>query len=345
VVPSLLRSTVKRQLQRKGYLQSYGELPRSGKALSRTDGLGERRYGITSDQSGEQRRRGRLSGVRGLEAEVGPRWTGSTDSATGAQRWIGVTSGDGITLQRPAGLHPALTLAYDKSLARRAAAVAVVAALVTLLVVAATDAGGPWPPRLGMTAALAPLCGALGALAAVRVAAARGELRALAASGAEPARAVRGAVAGGIAVGLLGPLVAASGVADLGSLFPRALDARRWIADGADLHELTLGLRVGPRGELALEAPRAAVGALPGGATAFTIVALGVAALACPAWTAAVAESPARRVAVGGAAVGAAIVAFQGVAAGRLPAAALTVAPLLLLTDTVIARYRARSRG
>jgi hypothetical protein len=44
------------------------------------------------------------------------------------------------------------------------------------------------------------------------------------------------------------------------------------------------------------------------------------------------------------AAVGAAIVAFQGVAAGRLPAAALVVAPLLLLTDTVMARQRARPR-
>jgi hypothetical protein len=214
---------------------------------------------------------------------------------------------------------------YDRSLARRAAAVAGVAVLVALLVVAATDAGGPWPARLGMTAALAPLCGALGALAAARVAAARGELCALAAVGTEPARAVRGAVAGGVAV--------------------RPLGARRWIADGAGLHELSLGLRIGVHGELALEAPRAAAGVLPGGATAFTIVALGVAALACPVWMAAVAESPARRAAVGLTAVGAAIMAFQAVAAGRLPAAALTVAPLLLLTDTVMARCCRRSVG
>jgi hypothetical protein len=42
--------------------------------------------------------------------------------------------------------------------------------------------------------------------------------------------------------------------------------------------------------------------------------------------------------------VGAAIAAFQGVAAGRLPAALLVIAPMLLVTDTAAARYRARPR-
>jgi hypothetical protein len=227
----------------------------------------------------------------------------------------------------------------------RAAAVAGVCALVALLVVASTDAGGPWSQRLGMTAALAPLCGAMGTFTAARVAAARGELRALAAIGVEPVRAVLGAVAGGCAAGLLGALVAASGRAELDPLFPRPLAARTWVAEGGALHEIALGLRVGVDGELALEAPRAAVAALPAGVTTFTIVALAVAAFACPAWIAAPpAASPARRAGVGAVSAGVAIAAFQGVAAAHLPVAALVVAPLILLSDVVIARYLGRLR-
>jgi hypothetical protein len=223
--------------------------------------------------------------------------------------------------------------------------VAGVAVLLVLLVVAATDAGGPWSLRLGMTAALAPLAGAIGALAAVRLAAARGELRALAAVGAPPARAVMGAALGGSVVGLLGTLVAASGVADLGALFPAPAAARRWIVEGAGLHELTMGLRVGPHGALALEAPRAATAALPAGTTAFTVAAVAVAALLCPAWLAIPGASTARRLGVGTAAVGAAIVAFQAVAAGRAPAFALALGPLVLVLDAAIAGVRARGSG
>jgi hypothetical protein len=235
--------------------------------------------------------------------------------------------------------------AYDRSLCLRAAAVAALASLVTLLVVAATDAGEPWAARLGMTSALAPLSGALGTLAAVRLAAARGELRALQSLGVEPARSVLGAIAGGIAAGIAGPLAAAAGLADLAQLFPRPLAARSWITDDAGiLHEITLGLRVGPGGALALEAPRAVVAALPAGAAALAIVALALAAIVCPVWIAAVGVSPVRRAGVGAAAVGAAIAAFQGVAAGRVPAALLVVAPLVLLSDATIARRSARPR-
>jgi hypothetical protein len=231
---------------------------------------------------------------------------------------------------------------WDLALARRAAAIAGVSVLLTLLVVAATDAGGPWSARLGMTAALAPLCGALGALAATRVAAARGELRALAAVGAEPGRVVLGAVGGGSAVGLLGVMVAGSRLADLGSLFPRPMAARSWVAEGGGLRELTLGLHVGADGELMLEAPRAVVAALPAHAGAFTLVALAATALACPAWLAAVSASPARRVGVGAVAVGIAVAAFQGVAAGRVPAAVLVVGPMVLVIDGAIARWLTR---
>jgi hypothetical protein len=233
--------------------------------------------------------------------------------------------------------------AYDRSLARRAAAIAGASTLVAGVVVAATDMGGPWSQRLGMTAALAPLCGAVGTLATLRIAAARGEVQALAAVGVEPARAVLGAVAGGSAVGLLGALVAASGLADLDPLFPRPPAARIWVAEGGALHELTLGLRAGAHGALAFEAPRAAVAALPGGAATFTILALAVAALACPAWIAALpGATPARRALVAAVALLAAIVAFQGVAASRLPALTLVLAPLVLLGDAALARHLAR---
>jgi hypothetical protein len=236
--------------------------------------------------------------------------------------------------------------AYDRSLARRAAAIGGVSTLVAGVVVAATDAGGPWAQRLGMTAALAPLCGAAGTLATVRIAAARGEILALAAVGAGPARALLGAVAGGSAVGLLGAIVAASGAADLGPLFPRPPAARIWVVEGGALHEITLGLRAGAHGELAIEAPRAAVTGLPAGAAAFTILALAVAALACPAWIAALpGATPARRAVVGVTAILAAIVAFQGVAAARLPAIALVVAPLLLLGDAALAGAMLERRG
>src|SRR5262249_28332236 len=153
-----------------------------------------------------------------------------------------------------------------------------------LVVVAATDEGGPWAQRLGMTAALAPVAGAIGTLAAVRIAASRGELVALAAIGADPLRALLGAVAGGVAVRALGPLLGASGVADPAPLFPAPIAARRWIADGAGLREITLGLRVNADGAIALDAPRALASALPSSVVPLTGVALAAFALACPLW-------------------------------------------------------------
>jgi hypothetical protein len=223
---------------------------------------------------------------------------------------------------------------------RRAAAVGGVALLVALLVVAATDAGGPWSSRLAMTAAISPLAGALGALAAVRIAASRGELRALSALGAEPGRAVLGAAIGGSVVGAAGVLVASSGLADLGALFPR-VEGRVWIPDGTGLFEPSLGLHILPGGALALDVPRAAAASLPRGAGPWALLALAAAALACPAWLVEPTSAPARRAGVGAGVLVAAIVGFQGVAAGRLPAIVLVLAPLVLLTDTAIARYRA----
>ena len=236
--------------------------------------------------------------------------------------------------------------AHDRHMASLAAGIAAIALGVAILVIAATDEGGPWSLRLGLAAALGPVAGTLGAVGAMRLAGARGELRALAAVGVEPLRAVRGAVAGGVAMGLLGPLAAASGLSNLAALFPRPAGARRWIVDGAGLHETTLGLRVGPHGLFAVETsstPTPPWGALPGSAAAFAVAALAGAAIVCPLWFAAAeGSSPGRRAAVGALGVMGAIAAFQLVAAGRVPPAALLAAPLGLLIDVAAARYGAR---
>jgi len=127
-----------------------------------------------------------------------------------------------------------MSSAWDLRLALCAAALAGITALFTLLIIAATDEGAPFARRLGMAAALGPIAGAVGALGAIRIAAGRGELRALAAIGADPARAARGAILGAVLIAALGPALAASGLADLGGLFPRPAAAHVWIArDGA----------------------------------------------------------------------------------------------------------------
>src|SRR5262245_29653924 len=117
----------------------------------------------------------------------------------------------------------------------------VVAVLVTCVVVTTTDEGAPWARRIGMIVALVPVAAALGTFAAGRVARARGELSALAAVGVAPLRARRGAVLGGVVLGLAGPAVAASPRVDLDALFPAPLAARAWSFDGSALREEALG--------------------------------------------------------------------------------------------------------
>ena len=247
----------------------------------------------------------------------------------------------------PWGRPPPLVSAWDRCLARRAAMVGAVAVLTALIVVAATDAGGPWSLRLGMTAALAPLCGALGTVATVRVAEARGELRALAAVGAESWRAAWGAVAGGSAVGLAGSAVAASGAANLAALFPQEGTVRRWVVegDGRAVLETTLGLRVGAGGELSLVAPQAVVAALPTGATGFAIATIAAASVGLPVWLVVAGGSVARKLATGGLIAVVSILAFRGVSAGLAPAAVLLVAPLLLIGDAAVTVLKARGGG
>ena len=241
-----------------------------------------------------------------------------------------------------------MSSAWDRRLARRAAAIAGITALFTLLIIAATDEGAPFARRLGMAAALGPIAGAVGALAAIRIAAGRGELRALAAIGVDPERSARGAIVGGVILAALGPALAASGVADLGGLFPRPAAAHVWIASDGGMTEVTQGLRIDRGGAVArVAATGGEPPGLPAGSTVFTVIALAIAAAGVPLWTAAAAAWGAGKVAairglVGGIALVLAIVAFQAVAAGRLPAAALVGSPLILFLDGAAARYRAR---
>lgn len=231
--------------------------------------------------------------------------------------------------------------AWDRRLARRAAALSAITAIVTAVVVATTDEGAPWSRRSGMIAALLPIAGSLGALAAIRIAAGRGEIRALAAIGVDPVRAARGAVAGGVALAIAGPLLAASGIADLGGLFPRPMAPRAWVADGAGMRELTQGFRLDPGGALSLLPPAPSLAAPPPAPIFFTVAALALLAIGGPLWIAAP-RALAGRIAVGALALAMAIVAFQGVAAARLPPPVLVAAPLILFLDAARARYRAR---
>lgn len=234
---------------------------------------------------------------------------------------------------------------YDRSLARRALAIAALTALLALVVIATTDEGATWAVRVGMLAALTPVAGALGALAALRLATARGEIRALAALGVDPARAARGAVLGGVLASALGPLLARSGLVDLAGLFPRPLRPNAWVAEGEAMRDLTSGLVLRPGGLLAYAPPALSslAGRLPGAAplpVTLTAVALALAALAGPLW----ATAPRRltgRLLVGLPALLATIAAFQGVAAGRFPETTLLIGPALLLVDGLSARYRA----
>ena len=230
--------------------------------------------------------------------------------------------------------------AFDRRLGARALGIGGAIVALTLVVIASTDQGAPWAQRLGMAAALGPIAGAAGALGAARISAGRGELLGLVAIGVEPGRAVRGAVLGGVAIGALGALLAGSGLVDLTLLFPRPVEARAWAAEGASMVEPLLGVRVGPGGALSLSSATGSPLAGPSASAGFTALALGVAALGGPAWLATPRPgSFGARLSAGALALGAAIVTFQAVGAGRAPGAALLAGPLVLLIDHGVSRY------
>lgn len=222
-------------------------------------------------------------------------------------------------------------LPWDARLARAAAAFAAVAAFVALVVVVATDEGGAPARRLALLAAVAPALGALGSASASGLARARGELRALAALGVRGGRAVLGASVGGAAVGLLGPALLATGRADVGALFPRLEHVRAWSFVAGVAHEASLGVALEPNGDLRLGTAVASHAATDPSAL-LVALALTVAALVFAAWAARVEPGP-RSVVVGFAAAVACVVAFQLVASGVAPPAALLAAPALLVVD------------
>lgn len=233
---------------------------------------------------------------------------------------------------------------YDRKLAWRALALGLLILLVVVVVVATTDEGAGWARRAALCAALAPVAGGLGALAAARIARSRGEARALEALGAHPLRALAGAVVGGALLGAAGGAVVLSGVADLEPLFPRPVEARVWLADQeGGMRERSLGVRLAPGGELSFveesaegrdagrrEDRRAPVGA-----------ALAVLALAGPLWSVQEGSRLGRGL-LGALLVLAAIASFQLAAAGRASAWIVCLPPLVLLACALASRYRAR---
>jgi len=234
---------------------------------------------------------------------------------------------------------------WDTRLAGRAVGLAAVIGAVTVVIVATTDEGAPWARRLGMCAALAPVAATVAVLATIRLADGRGELRALAALGADPIRAALGAIVGGMAIALAGPALAASRFADLSSLFPRPVAARVWVLDGdGAMREITQGLLLARDGTLSvLDDAAPPSGALPAGAAGAALLALTIGAVAAPFW-AAVPAAASRRAFVALAVVLAAILAFQSVAAGRAGPGLLVAPPLLLVADALASLISSRRR-
>ncbi len=225
--------------------------------------------------------------------------------------------------------------------------IAALVGCVVLLVVVATDEGAGWARRAALCAALAPAAGAIGALAASRIARARGETRALEALGARPSRVLVGAVIGGAIVAAIGPALVFVSIADLEPLFPRPATPSAWVAEpNGGMRDGATGTRLGPGSalevaqrspEVALEVPlgerRVAVG--------FALVLL---AIAAPLAATKADASPGRG-AIVLLLVVAMIAAFQLVGARRVSAFAVCVPPLVLLAHALVSRYRAPPSG
>jgi hypothetical protein len=118
--------------------------------------------------------------------------------------------------------------AYDRQTFARSLALGITLGILVLAVMIATDgAMTTSSEKLGRLCVLAPLIGALGALAANAQASLRGEVRALAAVGVPPSRAFRGGLLAVLVLGALGSLVLALNLADVDGLLPR-LEGAAW---------------------------------------------------------------------------------------------------------------------
>lgn len=234
---------------------------------------------------------------------------------------------------------------FDRSVFKRALLVAVVAAAVGLVVIAATDEGGGWGARLGTWAATAPLAGSIGAAVAVWIARSRGELTALAALGATPFRARRGAPLGGSIVALAGAALALLPRVRLDALFPAPVRAHAFEIRSAAVIDRTIGLLISPDGSIAAAAPNAAAQPDSAAARSFAVFAIAALAIAGPFWASAPA-SPALRIISGPVALFVTVAAFQAVAQGRAPAGALFAGPIVLAASAAVAhRFQRGSRA
>ncbi|MRG93354.1 hypothetical protein [Polyangium spumosum] len=233
--------------------------------------------------------------------------------------------------------------AYDKSLARRALGIAALVGCVVVLVVTATDEGAGLARRVALCAALAPVAGGIGALAASRIARARGETRALEALGAHPGRVLLGAALGGAIIAAIGPALVLADVADLEPLFPRPTAPSVWIAEpDGGLRDVVRGARLGPGGALEVAARSPEALAPVGAGERRVAVGLALLILAVGAPLGATQEGGSSgRAAFALLLVVAMIAAFQLVAAGHVGAFVVCVPPLVLLAHALVSRYRA----
>jgi hypothetical protein len=227
--------------------------------------------------------------------------------------------------------------AYDWLLARRTLALGIALGILAFVVMLGTDdATSTLAGRVGRLAALVSLAGGGGAFIATEQARSRGEMRALGAAGVRPVKASLGAIAGGAAVGALGPVLALVHRVDLTPLFPHVGATTGWVRQGDAWLEATQGIVVRATGEVSRVAPTAvraiAEGPAPRWATA---AAFALAAVGFPLW--ATAESAAlRRSLVALAVATTAVAVFHLVAAGQMSPAMLVVPPALLLCDAAL---------
>ncbi len=121
--------------------------------------------------------------------------------------------------------------AYDRQTFARSFTLGTTLGVLVFAVMIATDGAMTTTlEKLGRLCVLAPLIGALGALAANAQASLRGEVRALAALGVPPSRAFRGSLLAVLVLGALGALVLALELADVEGLLPR-LEGPAWIPE------------------------------------------------------------------------------------------------------------------
>jgi hypothetical protein len=229
--------------------------------------------------------------------------------------------------------------AFDRLLGVRVLSATAAAWLAASGVVVLTDeASSTFGMRLARLAALGPLVSALSILAVTAHARARGELASLAALGAPPWTAARGAMWGGLVTAGVATLVLLSPWTEPTSLFPVVHHAIVWDVEAGSAMARAEGIVVASNGALRLAASSAiAAAAAPGATSAF--VCLTPMVLAVPHWAVTPMPALVRSAAVltGTAAL---LVSLHLIAAGSVsPLAGLFAALPLTLSATY---FRAR---